>query len=180
MVRKQGKEPEMPGHVAVGRIGAAHGVKGEVRLQSFCAVPGDIAEYGALATAQHGTLEIASLRPAKDHFVARFKDVADRDVAEKLNGVMLYVARDKLPEPDEDEFYYSDLVGLEARLADGQNLGRVKRVENFGAGDLLLIALEGGGEEYFAFNREVVPAIRIGDGYLTISPPQSIEVREGQ
>src|SRR5581483_8024638 len=121
--------------VCLGQIGAAHGVRGEVRLRSFTAEPGAIASYGPLETEDGRTLEITSLRPAKDHLVATLSGVADRTAAEKLTNVKLYVPRDRLPEPDTpDEFYHADLIGLAVTNRAGQRLGTVVAVHNFGAG----------------------------------------------
>lgn len=181
MARSGANKASPPGLVAVGRIGAAHGVRGEVRLQSFCAEPGDILAYGPLETEMGGKpIEFAALRPAKGHFVARIKGVSDRNAAEKLNGVVLYVPRERLPETeDPDEFYYSDLIGLEVRQADGTVFGEVKNVDNFGAGELLLIKLAAGGEEYFAFTEAVFPEMHLSEGFVLIAPPASVEAREG-
>lgn len=174
------KQLDESSRVAVGRIGAAHGVRGEVRLQSFCADPADLARFGKLLTDRAGLIvQIQSMRPVKQVFVARLKGVETREQVEKLNGVMLFVAREELPQTtDPDEFYYADLIGLEARLKDGTLFGTVRSVDNFGAGDLLEIALAAGGNEYFAFTRETVPHVDIGGGYVTLVPPDSIEVRD--
>src|SRR5690606_14988548 len=105
----------------MGRIGAAHGIKGEVRIQSFTEDPLAIMDYGPLATNRPGlTIEILDARTTTNVLVARIKGVADRNAAEKLNGVELYIDRNLLPEiEDEDDFYHADLIGLDARLADG-------------------------------------------------------------
>src|ERR1700748_3573678 len=110
----------------MGRIGAAHGIKGEVRIQSFTEEPLALASYGPLSTSRPGlTIEIEHARATTNVLVARLKGIADRTAAEKLNGVELYVDRDKLPAPDEDDdYYHADLIGLEARLADGSVLGK--------------------------------------------------------
>src|SRR5688500_4453383 len=108
----------------MGRIGAAHGIKGEVRIQSFTENPLAIMDYGPLATNKPGlVIEILEARTTTNVLVARLKGVPDRNAAEKLNGTELYVDRDLLPQiEDEDDFYHADLVGLDARLADGQSL----------------------------------------------------------
>ena len=89
--------------VCLGQIGAAHGLRGEVRLRSFTADPGAIANYGPLEAEDGRVFEIESLRPAKDHFVARLSGIADRDAAERLANIKLYVPRQRLPEPDEPD-----------------------------------------------------------------------------
>src|SRR6185369_12927559 len=113
--------------VCVARIGAAHGVRGEVKLWSFTADPAAVADYGPLET-QDGSqrFEIEALRPAKDHFVARIVGIADRDAAEKLRNVDLYVPRARLPKIDEaDTFYHADLIGLKAVTQNGDEVGTV-------------------------------------------------------
>src|SRR5665647_2500902 len=109
----------------MGRIGAAHGITGEVRIQSFTEEPLGLLEYGPLATNKPGlVIEIETARAITNVLVARIKGVRDRSAAEKLNGVELYVDRAKLPPPKEDDdFYHADLIGLEARLVDGTVLG---------------------------------------------------------
>ena len=122
----------------MGRIGAAHGVRGEVRIQSFTDEPLALAAYGPFETNRPGlVIEIETARATTNVLVARLKGVGDRSAAEKLNGVELYVARDRLPPPEDDDYYHADLVGLEARLDDGSVLGTVTAIPNFGASDLI-------------------------------------------
>src|ERR1700722_15288068 len=107
--------------VCLGQIGAAHGVRGEVRLRSFTADPLAVTHYGPLESEDGRVIEIETLRPAKDHFVATLSGVADRTAAERLTNTKLYVPRERLPQPDApDEFYYADLVGLAAVDRAGQ------------------------------------------------------------
>ncbi len=102
------------------------------------------------------------MRPAKDMLVARLKGVADRDAAERLTNIRLYVARERLPQPADDEFYHADLVGLAAVTADGEAVGTVKAVHNFGAGDLLEIEpAAGGATMMLPFTDATVPAVDI-------------------
>jgi 16S rRNA processing protein RimM len=123
----------------MGRIGAAHGIKGEVRIQSFTEDPLALVSYGLMATNKPGlTIRILSARTTTNVLVARIEGVNDRNAAEKLNGVELYVDRALLPEvEDEDDFYHADLLGLRVQLADGTSLGTVSAIPNFGAGDIL-------------------------------------------
>ncbi|MFD1943354.1 ribosome maturation factor RimM [Paradevosia shaoguanensis] len=158
----------------LGRIGAAHGIKGEVRITPFTGEPLAIASYGPLDTDKPGVrIEIASARSSGNVVIARIKGVSDRNEAEKLNGVDLYVDRARLPETDdEDDFYHADLIGLEARLTDGRVLGEVISVPNFGASDLIEVRDGRSGDTFlFPFTRQVVPEVRIADGYLVIEPP---------
>lgn len=166
--------PASPQKLLMGRIGAAHGIKGEVRIQSYTEDPLAIMDYGPLATNRSGlVIEILEARTTTNVLVARLKGVADRNAAEKLNGVELYVDRDLLPEiEDEDDFYHADLIGLRAQLEDGTLVGLVTAVPNFGAGDLLEVRDERSGDTYlYPFSKAVVPEVRIADGYLVLVPP---------
>ncbi len=170
------------GHLLlVGRIGAAHGIKGEVRVQSFTEDPLALVSYGPLATSKPGlTIRILAARTTTNVLVARLEGVNDRTAAEKLNGVELFIDRALLPEPDdEDDFYHADLLGLRAQLADGTVLGKVSAVPNFGAGDLLEVRDERSGDTYlYPFSKAVVPEVKVKEGYLVIEPP--IEADPGE
>jgi 16S rRNA processing protein RimM len=157
--------------ICLGQIGAAHGVKGEVRLRSFTSNPAAIADYGPLETEDGRILEIESLRLAKDCFVARLAGIRDRDAARALANVKLYVLRERLPEIDEaDEFYHADLIGLAAVDADGKNLGTVIAVHNFGAGDLIELRPQAGGNtELLPFDASTVPEVDLPAGRIVVS-----------
>lgn len=160
--------------ILLGRIGAAHGIKGAVKITSFTAEPSSIGAYGPLATATDGvTVTILSLKQVGNGLVARLKGVTDRNAAELLNGTELFADRSVLPPPeDEDDFYHADLIGLEARLSDGHILGEVSALHNFGAGDLIEIRDPRAGDTFlYPFTKLVVPEIRVADGYLVIDPP---------
>ena len=165
----------MAERICVARIGAAHGLRGEVRLNSFTADPMAVTRYGVLSNAE-GTrgFEIESCRAAKGVLIARFKGVADRTTAEALCNVDLYVPRDRLPPPEAGEFYHADLIGLAAVGRDGAAIGTVLAVHDFGAGDILEIAPAGGGPTLLLpFNDAVVPEIDIAGGRLVVVPPDS-------
>jgi len=167
--------------ILMGKIGAAHGIKGEVRITTFTAEPEAIASYGPLETDRPGlTVTIETARLNKNVLVARLKDVRDRNAAELLNGVSLFVDRDRLPDPeDEDDFYHTDLIGLDARLDSGVSIGEVSALLNYGAGDLLEVRDPRSGDTFlYPFTKAVVPTIRIADGYLVISPPLDAEPGE--
>lgn len=167
--------------ILIGKIGAAHGIKGEVRITPYTQFAEDIAAYGPLITDRPGlTVTITELRVQKNVAVARLEGVADRNAAEKLNGVSLYIAREALPEPEEeDEFYHADLIGLEARREDGTVMGRVSAVPNFGAGDLIEVRDALSGDTYlYPFTRAVVPHVNLADGYVTIVVPLDAEIGE--
>jgi 16S rRNA processing protein RimM len=162
----------------MGRFGAPHGVRGELRLQSFTGDPLAIADYGPL-TDKSGkkTFTLLNLRPqGKDMLVVRLKDVDDRDGAQVLNGVELYLARDKLPAPDPEEFYLADLEGLRAETAAGKPIGRVVALRNFGAGDILEIAPAAGGDTLmYPFTKAVAPIIDLAGGRIVVEPPTETE-----
>ena len=164
----------MTNRVCIARIGTAHGTGGEVRLWSFTARAEDVAAYGPLQTAD-GTrvFEIVSLRPGKDFLVARLKGVTDRTAAERLCNTDLYVPRERLPEPEPDEFYHADLIGLRAEDAEGRVIGTVVAVHNFGAGDILEIAPEAGGESLMhPFSTAAVPRVEIAAGRIVVVLPE--------
>ena len=159
--------------ILVGAIAGAHGVRGEVKIKSFTADPKAIGRYGALSD-EAGTrrFELTVTGSAKGSVVARIAGIGDRDRAEALKGMRLYVARDALPPPDgPEEFYVADLVGLAAVRPDGTPLGRVAAVDNYGAGDVVEIALAEGGSRVLPFTRQVVPVIDIAGGRLVVDPP---------
>ena len=158
--------------ILVGAIGAAQGIKGEVRIKSYTGRPTAIADYGALFGADGRSFKILSLRPLKDDMVvARIEGVADRDAAAALTNTRLYVDRASLPPPDDDEFYQADLIGLEARTPDGDVLGRVASVENYGAGDLLeIVPAAGDATLLVPFTRTFVPVIDFAQGHLVVEP----------
>ncbi len=167
----------MAGRVCVARVGAAHGVRGEVRLWSFTETPEAIAGYGPLETGDgKRRFEIVSLRAVKDHFVARLKGVDDRNAAEALRNVELYVARNQLPAIEEDDtFYVADLVGLAAVTAEGEPLGTVTAVHNFGAGDIIEIAPAAGAPLMLSFTAANVPAVDVKAGRIVVALPEEVE-----
>jgi 16S rRNA processing protein RimM len=161
--------------ICVARIGAAHGTTGEVRLWPFTADPKAVARYGALTTFDGRTIEIASLRPGKEFLIARIAGVTDRNGAERLCNLDLFIPRDRLPPPEADEYYHADLIGLAAHDRDGNTLGTVIAVHNFGAGDLLEIAPARGQTLLLPFTAEVAPEIDIAAGRIVIDLPAEIE-----
>src|ERR1700710_1338016 len=135
----------MAAPICVARIGAAHGVRGAVKLWTFTEDPLAVKQYGPLLT-KDGTrqFELTSAREAKGHLVATLKGIATREDAERLNGIELYVAREKLPDTDEDEYYHADLIGLAAVNAANEPIGRVLAIHNFGAGNIIEIGPRSG------------------------------------
>ena len=162
--------------ICVARIGAAHGVRGEVRLWPFTEDPFAVLHYGPLSTKDGARqFEVARARAAKDHLVAMLKGVANRDEAERLNGIELYIARDALPETDNDEYYHADLIGLAAVDPQGVAIGTVTAIHNFGAGDIIEIAPTQGPTLLLPFTNAVVPSVDLAAGHVVIVMPQEIE-----
>ena len=157
--------------ICVGAVAGAHGVKGDVRIKTFTENPMDIAAYGALLDeAGQNTFVILNTYPDKMGARVRFRNVTSRSQAEALRGTRLYVERDHLPELDEEDFYHTDLIGLTAVTVQGEKLGMVKAVHNFGSADLLEI--EG---QFIPFTKINVPEIDFKLGTLTVIPPQNFE-----
>jgi len=166
----------VPAQICVARIGAAHGVRGAVKLWTFTEDPFAVTRYGLLSTKDGArTFEVAHAREAKGHLVATLKGVTTRNEAERLNGLELYVARDKLPTTYEDEYYHADLIGLSAETTGGAMLGKIIAIHNFGAGDIIEIAPVSGGTMLLPFSNAVVPTVDIAGGRVLIELPQEIE-----
>ena len=144
----------MAAHICIARIGAAHGVRGAVKLWTFTDDPLAVKSYGPLITKDGARqFEVTQAREAKDHLVATLKGVSTREEAERLNGIELYIARDRLPATDDDEYYHADLIGLAAVNAANEPLGRVIAIHNFGAGDLIEIAPAAGRDDAAAVHQ---------------------------
>ena len=162
----------------MGVFGAPQGVRGDIRIKSLTGHPSAIGAYGPL-TDKGGKRAFAfeSLRPLKDDMlVARVAGVSTREAAESLKNIELFARREQLPPPSEDEFYYDDLVGLEAVDAAGSPLGRVVSLMNYGAGDVLEIAPAQGGETLLLpFTKRVAPRIDFDAGRIVIEPPREAE-----
>jgi 16S rRNA processing protein RimM len=162
--------------ICVARIGAAHGVRGAVKLWTFTEDPLAVKDYGPLMSKDGARqFEVTHVREAKDHLVATFKGVASREDAERLNGIELYIAREKLPETDDDEYYHADLIGLAAVNAANEPIGRVLAIHNFGAGDIIEIAPAHGPTMLLPFTNAVVPTVDLAGGRVVIELPQLIE-----
>ncbi len=152
-------------------IGAAHGIKGEVRVKTYTGDPLDLGSYGLLYDTSGKSYEILSIRPSKTVVVVRFAGVDDRNAAEALNGKELYVDHAQLPQDlDEDEFYYTDLIGLAVRDSAGVSYGKVSAVFNFGGGDVLEIKESGKKPVLIPFTLVSVPEILMEEGAILIDP----------
>jgi 16S rRNA processing protein RimM len=166
----------MAAQICVARIGAPHGVRGAVKLWTFTEDPLAVKRYGPLATKDGARrFEVTHAREAKGHLVATLKGVATREDAERLNGVELYIAREKLPATDADEYYHADLIGLAAVNAADEPIGRVIAIHNFGAGDIIEIEPPNGVTMLLPFTNAVVPMVDVQGGRLVIELPGEIE-----
>jgi 16S rRNA processing protein RimM len=155
--------------VLLAAIAGAHGVRGLVKLRSFTADPADVTAYGPLFDEQGRRYVVHVRGQAKADLLAEIEGVGDRDAASALKGTRLYVARDALPDPDDEEFYHADLIGLAAEAADGRALGRVAAVHNHGAGDILEIQPAEGRSELVPFTRDAVPVVDIPGGRVVVT-----------
>jgi len=162
--------------VCVGAIAGAYGVRGELRIKSFCAIAADIETYSPLTT-EDGSQQfhLALLRPIKNGFVARIAEVATKEDADALKGTQLYAARDQLPTLPDDEFYHTDLIGLQVLDSGGTVLGTVKNVLDHGAGDILEIQRPGSSETVLLpFSLAFVPSVNLGVGKIIADPPEGL------
>jgi len=176
---KSGGQPRRADRVLLGRITAAQGLRGEVRVTSFTAAPEDIGAYGPLTDGKGRAHVIEALRVIKGGVLAlTLAGVRDRSAAEALKGAELFVAKDRLPPPDEEEWYYDDLIGLRAFGPDDRFVGEVAAVQNYGAGDLLELRLAEGGAALLPFSRACVPVVDIAAGRLTVVMPEDIDEPE--
>ena len=167
--------------IELGAITKPHGIKGDVFIKPFGDDPLALNHYGPLTDPsgkQSFTITSLKLNP-KGMLVAKIKEIPDRTQAEALKGTVLCVERDKLPAPDDDEFYHTDLIGLEARLQTGKPVGKIIRVDNFGAGDLLEIMPQNSQTSlYVSFTKDNVPELHIDAGYVVISLPSETDGEE--
>ena len=164
----------MTDRVCVGAISGSFGVRGEVRIKSFCAEPEDIQKYGPLLSEEGREFPIKITRSVKGGFAANM-GVASKEDADALRGTRLYTSRDKLPALPDDEYYHSDLIGLEVVDTGGEMLGKVTSVENHGAGDILEVM--GAGMKTPAlvpFTKEIVPTVDLSAGRVVVDAPEGI------
>ena len=166
--------------VCVGEIVGAHGIRGLVRLRSYTEDPAAVAGYGPLDDEAGRRRFLVRLQsPVKDGWIARLDGVADRTVAESLRGTRLYVDRAVLPEPEEDEFYHADLIGLRAeRVGEGglgpQVLGTVLALHDFGGGPMLEVRLPEGRTIAVPFTKAAVPVVDLAGGRVVVDPPMEL------
>ena len=166
--------------IAVGRVAGAFGVRGEVRITAFTQEPLALARFRELKR-QDGSagLTVLSARDAKGGIVCRCAGVETKEQADALRGLRLFVPREALPAPDDEEFYLADLIGLSVLDAEGETLGAIKSVQDFGAGDILEITPAAGGPTwYLAFTRETVPTVDIAGGKVVVVIPTEVVADE--
>ncbi len=167
--------PDLSDLICIAAITGAFGVHGDVRLKSFCAEPGDVEKYSPLMTEDGSRRFTVGLTGRiKNGFSARLGGIATKEQADALRGTRLYVPRDRLPDLPDDEYYYSDLIGLEVFDTGGTRLGRVKTVANHGAGDLLEIDPGTGDTVLLPFTREAVPTVDIRSARIVADPPDGL------
>lgn len=162
--------------ICVGAFSGSYGVHGEVRVKSFCATPEDIETYNPLMD-EAGTRQftLALIRPMKNGFVARLAEVATKEQADALKGVQLFTHRDQLPNLPDDEYYYTDLVGLEVFDTGGASLGHVKSVQNHGAADLLEIqTATATATVLLPFTQAAVPTVDLATRRIVTDPPEGL------
>lgn len=166
-----------PDRVCVGAIAGSFGVKGEVRLKSFCTEPEAIASYGPLFTEDGSRSYTVTLtRPVANGLGARLSGVQTKEQADALKGTSLFVARDKLPATGDDEFYYADLIGLDVHDTGGAPVGKLHAIHNHGAGDLLEILGPGMKTALLLpFTRAAVPTIDLAARRVIIDLPEGLE-----
>ncbi len=167
--------PPSPQLLCVGVVAGAHGVRGGVRIKSFTAMPEDVGAYGPVsdeAAARRFGIRVTGLQ--KGIVLAKLDGISSRDEAEALKGLRLYVERDKLPPAEEETYYHADLIGLAADLVDGQPLGKIVSVWDFGAGDSVEIQLPDGHTIMVPFTKACVPTVDLAAGRVVIEPPAGL------
>lgn len=160
----------------VGAIAGAFGVRGELRIKSFCAIPQDIADYSPF-TSEDGakSFDIKILRPIKNGFAARIPSINNKEDADALKGTRLYVPLDRLPKLPDDEFYHSDLINLDVYDTGGVKLGHIRAVHDHGAGDLLEVFGPGlKSTVLLPFTKEAVPTIDLDQKRIIADPPAGL------
>ena len=167
----------MAGRVCLGVIIGAHGLRGLVRIRPFTELAENVAAYGPVESedgARQLTLAVAN-RAGKGQIVVRVDGIADREGAEALKGMHLYVSRDRLPAPASEEFYHADLVGLAVIDGQGGAVGKVRAVHNFGGGDIVEIEREDGAVVTVAFTRAAVPRVDLAAGHIVVDTDALLE-----
>ena len=164
-----------PRRLCLGVIAGARGIHGEVRVRAFTERGEDVAAYGPLTDETGGrSFTLVDPKPIRGGVAARVEGVEDRTAAEALKGARLYVAREALPDLEDDEFYHADLMGARVVSSDGEEVGRVVALHDFGAGDVLEIERADGPPLVAPFTRETVPEIDMNEGRIVLTPPPGL------
>lgn len=166
--------------VCLGVITAPHGVRGQVRIHTFTETPEAVAAYGPVTDDAGRVWRLRLRGPCKGGVVAAIEGIGERDAAERLKGQKLHVARAALPEPEEETYYYSDLIGLEVRAQDGTRLGEVVAVHDFGAGDLIEIRLDSRRTVLLPFTAAAVPEVDVDAGHIVVAPAPELDGEDGR
>ena len=162
--------------VLLGVVIGASGLKGEVKVKTFTQSPDKIGAYGVLQAKDGRKFAVLRVRAAKENeTVVALEGVMNRNAAEALKGLELFVSRVALPEAGTDEFYHADLVGLRAEDSEGRTLGKVSAIHNYGAGDVIEIKRDDGDSLLLPFTREIVPEIHIAEGYILVAEPEEVD-----
>lgn len=162
--------------ICVGKIVAAHGIKGQLKIHSYTEKPKNITSYGDISDDRGNTLKISIVGGNKEILIANINGINDRTEAEKLVGRELFVAKDSMPEAGEGEYYHNDLIGLEARDSAARKLGKVAGIYNFGAGDILEIEFNDGKKKMFIFDGKTVVNIDVKSGFMEVNLPKEVVV----
>jgi 16S rRNA processing protein RimM len=163
-------------NILLAAVIGAQGLQGAVKAKIFTAAPEALTRYGALHDKDGKRFTITAFRAGKPgEAVMSFQGIESREAAEALKGKELFIARDALPAPGDEEFYHADLIGLEARDSEGRVLGKVTAVHNYGASDVIEIARADGDHVLLAFTRETVPTINIAAGHILVAVPEDDE-----
>lgn len=167
--------------ICLGAVVGVHGIRGEVKVKAFTEDERSLAKYGVVRN-EDGTREfdLKIVGRSKELLRVKIKGVEDRNTAETLIGTGFYIERSRLPEPEEDEFYHADLIGLEARGADGERIGTVNALYNFGAGDLIELKTADGSLEMLPFTRQYVPTIDVKNGFIIVEMMQFAPDERGE
>ena len=165
----------MKDKVCLGAITGSYGVRGEARVKSFCAEPSAIGDYGTLTDDEGRSYTLTVTRPVKNGYAVRLSGVKSKEAADALKGQKLWAPRSALPDLPDDEFYYSDLIGLQAFDTGGEILGKIHAVHDHGAGDILEVRpVKGSGVVLVPFTQAVVPTVDLGAGRVVIDPPEGL------
>lgn len=170
----------MKDHVCLGAVMGSYGVRGEARVKSFCADPSAIGDYGTLTGDNGATYKVTVIRPVKGGYAVRLSGVPHKEAADALKGQRLWAPRSALPDLPDDEYYHSDLIGLDAVDTGGVPLGRVHAVHDHGAGDLLELRPKGGQSMLLPFTMANVPTVDLAARRIVVDPPDGMRPGEGE